>query len=241
MVERLEVLKRLQLLRNKISELEEYREHRKKEIQKEEDQIKSKGYSSEQKHNELLSIQKEIDKKDLDLKTDEEEINKLNVQLNQIKTNREYSALSSEISCKKADKSLLEDDILNLMSKLEIIDKEYKKLTEELKHDETRLKEFIKSVDTDIKETDEEIQKLQSDQEEYSNLLDEDTLYHYQRLSNIKDGKAIAEVVDNVCGSCFMNIRLQTLNSLMGGRELVLCSNCGRILFLNEKHQFRSR
>ncbi len=241
MIERIEVLRRLQLLRNKIGELEEYKEYRKKEIQEKSNQIKSKSTLCVQKHEEMLSVQKEIATKELDLKTDEEQINKFNVQLNTIKTNKEYSALRSEIGCKEADKSLLEDEILNMMSKLEVISKEHKELTEELKYDEEKLNEFIKSVDEDTKKTDEEIVKLRSDQEKYSNLLDEDTLYHYRRLSNKKGEKAIVEVVDNVCGGCFMNITLQTLNSLIGGKDLVLCPNCKRILFLNEEYQFRSR
>jgi predicted nucleic acid-binding Zn-ribbon protein len=241
MIERIEVLRRLQLLRNKIGELEEHKEYRKKEVQENKIQLESKSALSEQKHEELLSAQKGIGTKELDLKTDEEQINKFKVQLNSIKTNKEYSALRSEIGCKEADKSLLEDEILSMMSTLEATGTEYKKLTEELKQDEEKLNEFIKSVDEDVKKTDEEIEKLQNDQEKYSNLLDEDTLYHYKRLSNVKNGKAIIEVVDNVCGGCFMNITLQTLNSLMGGNDLVLCPNCKRILFLNEEYQSRSR
>ncbi len=114
-------------------------------------------------------------------------------------------------------------------------------MTEELKYDEEKLSEFTKSVEEDTKKTDEEIEKLRNDQEKYSNLLDEDTLYHYKRLANKKGEKAIIEVVDIVCGGCFMNITLQTLNALMGGKDLVLCPNCRRILFLNEEYQFRSR
>lgn len=241
MIERIEVLRRLQLLRNKIGELEEHKEYRRKDIQEEKIQLESKSALSKQKHEELLSAQKGIGTKELDLKTDEEQINKFKAQLNSIKTNKEYSALRSEIGCKEADKSLLEDEILSMMSTLEVTGAEYKKLTEELKQDEEKLNEFIKSVDEDVKKTDEEIEKLQNDQEKYSNLLDEDTLYHYKRLSNVKDGKAIIEVVDNVCGGCFMNITLQTQNSLMGGNDLVLCPNCKRILFLNEEYQSRSR
>jgi uncharacterized protein len=241
MTERIEVLKRLQLLRNKIGELEEYKEYRKKEVQEKKNEIEDKSALSEQKHKEILLTQKEIGTRELELKTDEEQISKFNAQLNMIKTNKEYSALRTEIGCKEADRSLLEDEILNMMSRLEITSKEYRKLTDELKYGEEKLNALIKSVDEDIKKTNEEVRKLQNDQEKYSNLLDEDTLYHYKRLSNVKGGKAIAEVVDNVCGSCSMNITLQTLNLLIGGKELVLCPNCRRILFLNEEYQFRSR
>jgi len=241
MIERTEVLKRLQILKSKLNELEEYKEYRKKEIQERKNQIEDKKALYGQKRNDLSSIQKNISKKELDLKTDEEQINKFNIQLNQIKTNKEYTALRSEIGCKEADKALLEDEILNLMSKLEILDEEHKELPEELKRGEEKLKDFIKSVDEDIIKTSEEVVRLHNDQEKYSNLLDEDTLYHYKRLSNVRDGKSIVEVVDNACSGCFMSITLQTLNSLMGGKKLVLCPNCQRILFLNEEHQSGSR
>lgn len=241
MIERIETLKRLQLLRNKIGELEEYKEYRKKEVQERTNEIKNKRILFEQKQKEMLLEQKEIATKELELKTDEEQISKFNAQLNTIKSNKEYSALRSEINSKEADKSLLEDEILNMMSRLEETGKEYRKLAEDLKYDEKKLNDLIKSVDEDIKKTNEEIERLQKEQEKYSNLLDEDTLYHYKRLSNAKGGKAIAEVVDNVCSGCSINITLQTLNSLIGGKELVLCPNCRRILFLSEEYQFRSR
>lgn len=235
MIENIEALKRLQSLRNKINELEEYKERRKKDVQKKEAHIEEIRTLSEKKHKEKLSVQKEIDRKELDLKTDEGEISKYNAQLNSIKTNKEYTALCSEIGSKKADMSILEDVILNTMSRLETVNKEYSELTENLKREEESLKELIKSVDADVRETDIEIEKVQNDQKKYIDALDEDILSHYNRLSNIKGGKAVVAVMGNVCGGCFMNITAQTLNLLMGGKELVFCQSCSRILYLEEK------
>lgn len=235
MIENIEALKRVQSLRNKINELEEYKERRKKDVQKKETHIEEIRPLSEKKHKEKLSVQKEIDRKELDLKTDEGEISKYNAQLNSIKTNKEYTALCSEIGSKKADMSILEDVILNTMSRLETVNKEYSELTENLKREEESLKELIKSVDAEVRETDIEIEKVQNDQKKYIDALDEDTLYHYNRLSNIKGGKAVVAVMGNVCGGCFMNITAQTLNLLMGGKELVFCQSCSRILYLEEK------
>lgn len=235
MIENIEALKRLQSLRNKINELEEYKERRKKDVQKKEAHIEEIRTLSEKKHKEKLSVQKEIDRKELDLKTDEGEISKYNAQLNSIKTNKEYTALCSEIGSKKADMSILEDVILNTMSRLETVNKEYSELTENLKREEESLKELIRSVDADVRETDIEIEKVQNDQKKYIDALDEDILSHYNRLSNIKGGKAVVAVIGNVCGGCFMNITAQTLNLLMGGKELVFCQSCSRILYLEEK------
>ncbi len=235
MIESIEVLKRLQSLKSEINELKEYQERRKQDVQKKKTQIEDKGILAEKKHEEKLSRQKEIDRKELDLKTDEGEITKYNVQLNSIKTNKEYTALCTEIGSKKADMSILEDEILNTMSRLESVNEEYNRLQEDLRREEESLKVLIESVDADVRKTDIEIEKIQNDQKKYIDALDENSLKHYNRLSNIKGGKAVVAVIGNVCGGCSMNITTQTLNSLMGGKELVFCQSCSRILYLEEK------
>ncbi len=235
MIESIEVLKRLQSLKSEINELKEYQERRKQDVQKKKTQIEDKETLAEKKHEEKLSRQKEIDRKELDLKTDEGEITKYNVQLNSIKTNKEYTALCTEIGSKKADMSILEDEILNTMSRLESVNEEYNRLQEDLRREEESLKVLIESVDADVRKTDIEIEKIQNDQKKYIDALDENSLKHYNRLSNIKGGKAVVAVIGNVCGGCSMNITTQTLNSLMGGKELVFCQSCSRILYLEEK------
>ena len=234
MIESIEILKRIQSLKSKIDGLEASQKRRKQDVQKKKDQIEKKKALSEITHEEKFSVQKEIDKKELDLKTNEGVIAKYNIQLNSIKTNKEYTALCSEIGVKKADMSILEDELLETMSKLEEVNQEYSKTTEELRNEEESLKELTKSVEADIKEADAEIEKIKNDQKKYLDSLDEHTLSQYNRLSNIKDGKAIVAVVGNVCGGCFMNITTQTLNSLMSGKELVFCRSCSRILYIDE-------
>jgi len=235
MIENIDVLKRLQSLKNKINELESSQERRKRDVQKKKDQIENKKALAEKKHEEKIAVQKEIDRKELDLKANEGEITKYNVQLNSIKTNKEYSALVSEIGSKKADMSILEDEILNTMSRLEAANQGYEKATEDLRNEEENLKDLIESVDMEIKEADIEIERIKNDQKKYIDSLDEYSLKHYNRLSNIKGGKAVVPVIGNVCGGCFMNITTQTLNALMSGKDLVFCQSCSRILYLDEK------
>ena len=222
-------------MKSKINELKEYQELRKQDVQKKKTQIEDKKALAEEKHEEKLSRQKEIDRKELDLKTDEGEITKYNVQLNSIKTNKEYTALCTEIGSKKADMSILEDEILNTMSKLESVNEENNKLQEDLRREEESLKNLIESVDADVKKTDIEIEEIQNDQKKYIDALDENSLKHYNRLSSIKGGKAVVAVIDNMCGGCSMKITAQTLNLLMGSNELVFCQSCSRILYLEEK------
>ena len=235
MIDKIDVLKRVQSLKNKINELETSQERRKQDVQKKRVLIEKEKALAEKKQEEKIEVQKDIDRKELDLKTNEGEITKYNVQLNSIKTNKEYSALISEIGSKKADMSILEDEILDTMSRLEIANQGYLKATEDLRNEEESLKDLTNSVDTEIKEADIEIEKIKNEQKKYIDLLDEHSLKNYNRLSNIKGGNAIVPVIGNVCGGCSMNVTAQTLNELMGGKDLVFCRSCSRILYLDEK------
>ncbi len=234
MIDKIDVLKRVQSLKNKINELVASQERRKQDVQKKEVQIEKGKALAKNKQEEKTAVQKDIDRKELDLKTNEGEITKYNVQLNSIKTNKEYSALISEIGSKKADMSILEDEILDTMSRLETANQECVKATEDLRNEEESLKDLINSVEAETKETDIEIEKIRNEQKKYIDLLDEHSLKSYNRLSNIKGGKAIVPVIGNVCGGCSMNVTTQTLNELMGGNDLVFCRSCSRILYLDE-------
>ncbi len=236
MIEKFNVLIRIQSLKNKINELELAQKHRKQDIQKKNIQIKREKALTEQKHEEKIAVQKEIDRKELDLKTNESEISKYNSQLNSIKTNKEYTALVSEIGSKKADMSILEDEILIMMSKLEAANQGYEKAKENLKSEDESLKDLTERVNTELRESDIEIEKVKNEQKKYIDLLDEHSLKQYNRLSNIKGGKAIVPVIGNVCGGCSMTVTRQTLNELMSRKDLVFCRSCSRILYLDENN-----
>ena len=205
-----DILKRLQLLKNKIVELEEYKEYRRNEIQIKKDHIRNNRAIAEQERKNLLLIQKKISDKELDIETYEKQIDDLNIRLDHINSDDECHALITEIGSKEVDKYSLALEIQQLMIKMGIVDKGCEELNEELINDEEELRDLIKSID-------------------------EETLYHYKRLSNIQDGDPFAEVLDNACSGCHMKITLQTINYLMDGNNLVLCPNCKRILYLNEE------
>ena len=114
-----------------------------------------------------------------------------------------------------SDVTLLKKKILDLKSRLEAVDKVNEKLSEEMEcHNRKR--------------------------RELTNHVDDEVLYHYKRLSGIREGNPIAQVIGNACGGCFMNVTTQTLNALNAGKELELCPNCKRILFLSEDDQIRN-
>ncbi|MCF6156874.1 MAG: hypothetical protein E3K36_16925 [Candidatus Brocadia sp.] len=233
MNDRIEVLRRLQSIDTKLKRLEGNKLYRGYDVQKKLNQIQQKKVELAKFGEEIKAIQKNVSSKELDLKSIEAEINKLRLQMNQVKTNKEYSAIKTEIGGKEADKSVLEDEILGMMTKYEEIQQRYKSFEKEIEHEGSQLKELQKHVETDLKALETEINELKKKRDKYASLLDNDTLQQYNRLVSHKDAIAVVNVVNQVCQGCFMSITAQTLNQLMSGKELTFCHSCGRILYLD--------
>lgn len=237
MNERIEVLRRLQSIDTKLKRLEGDKLYRGYDVQKKLNQIQQKKAELTKLDEEIKAIQKNVNSKELDLKSTEAEINKLRLQMNLVKTNKEYSAIKTEIGGKEADKSVLEDEILGMMTRYEEIQQRYKSFEKEFEHEGAQLKELQKHVETDLKALETEINELKKKRDKYASLLDSDTLQQYNRLVSHKDAVAIVNVVNKVCQGCFMSVTAQTLNQLMSGRDLTFCHSCGRILYLDSGNE----
>ena len=237
MNERIEVLRRLQSIDTKLKRLEGDKLYRGYDVQKKQNQIQQKKAELSKISEEIKILQRNINSKELDLKSIETEINKFRQQMNQVKTNKEYSALKTEIGGKEADKSVLEDEILGMMTKYEEMQQRYKSFEKGIEHEGTGLKELQKHAETDLKAMETEINELKKQHDKYASMLDHDTLQHYSRLVSHKDAVAVVNVVNKVCQGCFMSITSQTLNQLMSGKDLTFCHSCGRILYLDSGNE----
>lgn len=232
-LDRLELLKRLQSIDNKIQELSKRKGIIQNRINESKAEIEGAKALLEEKHTESTNSQKEIDKKSLDLKCVEEEIQKSREKLLKINNNKEYSAVLSEIGGREADKSLLEDKILSMMADMENVtagekDQKREKETLEKEHDELKV-----AVESEIAVLDKNIEETKASWQEIAQQIDKESLELYKRLVE-KDGEAVVEVSGQACGGCFMQLTPQTYNLVHRKQELIPCLNCGKILCLPE-------
>jgi len=237
MNDRISILRRLQSIDTKLKSLEGDRLYRNYDVQKKQDRIQQKRAELSKIGEETKAFQKNINMKELDLKSNEAEIHKLRLQMNQVKTNKEYSAIKAEIGGKEADKSVLEDEILSLMTKYEEMQQRFKSFEKEVEYEQSQLKELLKHVETDIKALETEIAELKIKRDKYACMVDQDTLQNYNRLVSHKDAVAVVGVVNRVCQGCFLSVTAQTLNQLMTGKDITFCHSCGRILYLDNSKE----
>jgi hypothetical protein len=182
---------------------------------------------------ELKEMELEIKNKEIDLNAKEEEIKKYQIQLYQIKTNKEYSSLQHEIESSKADNSVLEEKIISLLDKIDKKRAELKTKEQKLRKEEAVLKDKKKEVELDIKEIEQSIHKLKTNKEALTEGVEEEILEKYEKVLEYRDGYAMACIESGACSGCFMNLPPQIENDVRLG-NFVACPNCSRILYIEE-------
>ena len=196
--------------------------------------IEEKKQDIQSAEDEIKAVKVEIKDKELELHNAEDGIKKFQQQLLQIKTNKEYKALLAEIGGKKADNSCIEDEILDLMDKLDQKELKLNREKGSLKEIEKEFQQEEVKIKKKMQEVEDAIKKEAAKREEIASKIDSEVLSVYTKLINNQDGLAIVPVVDEACGGCHLSLRPQTINEIKRAQILVTCERCSRIFYLNE-------
>jgi len=178
--------------------------------------------------NRLNSLKNE---KEALLNSKEKKINKYLAELNIVKSNDTYRILLSEIEKVKEYKNVLEDEVLELIEK---IDKEYiviKNNENKLKEIEQKIKYEIYEIRSFEKKLEKEINEIEKERQEQKSKIDKTILLQYERLrGNCRSEKIICIIDGESCEGCGILLRPQLINQVQKCHELVFCDNCSSIL-----------
>jgi uncharacterized protein len=186
---------------------------------------------NEEEHKSLLVKHKE---REGALQSKEEGIKKLQTQLYQLKTNKEYQAMEKEISSQKADVSVIEEEIIKILDRIDECIKEVARKKDILILERKGLEDQKKIIDAKTKEIEGQLQKLNSERAELSQKVEKVFLTKYERILNSKNGLAMVSVEHDACSGCNINLPPQVINEIRMQRELIFCGSCARILYIEE-------
>jgi len=162
-------------------------------------------------------------------------ISKYKVQLNEVKTNKEYTALLHEIEevQKKIDK--IEEDIISAMLAADDIEKEIREANQRFSQDREKFDKEKDLIQLKKRELEEKIKRIQKDRDEILPRIPPEQLSLYSRIFRKMSGIALSPVTDDFCSMCHMRIRPQVLNELKEAKKLIICEACGRILYWKQR------
>jgi hypothetical protein len=172
--------------------------------------------------------------KEGDLQAKEEATIKANGQLSQLKTNKEYQAKITEIENIKADKSIIEEQILISYDEGDKVNAEVDKEKKLLAQEETTYLGEKSKIEEEVKGLQDKIKVLQNKRHQMTPGVDPANLAIYERILGKKEGVAIVPVRGSSCGGCYMNVTPQMLNEIKMHDRFVSCESCNRILYIEE-------
>lgn len=180
----------------------------------------------------LKSKENEVERKklELDAQTKRDQIAKLQTQKFQTRKNEEFQAFNNEITRFEGDVRVIEDQELELMESAEKLKLAATEADKHAQATRTSVQRQLSDLDAKAQALQAQLDDIEKERNTLAGEVEEDLLDTYQRLFNNKN-EAVVPLEHDVCTGCHMKVIAQTAVSVKGGRSIVHCENCGRILY----------
>ena len=178
-------------------------------------------------------IQNQKKRRDLEaaVKDIKEQISKYNRQLNEVKTNKEYSILLKEIEEAKQKDNDMEEEIIREMLSADEIEDEIKVTSQKYSEAEEKFSKEKDVLQQEKKKFEAKRDKLNQKKEKIVPNIPSSQVSLYLKIYKRNSGIALSPVKEEFCSLCHLRIRPQVINELKGKEKIILCENCGRILY----------
>ena len=236
MADQLDILKQLQAIDAELYRLRRDEKDKPKELERAAAQVAAQEATVKAAETKMVSLQIAQKEKEVDLQTREAQVKKLQGQLFQVKTNKEYSAMQHEIDALKADNSLLEETVLKTFDAIDQAARERKAEQAKLAEQQERLRRERERIERELEAVRAQIAKLELDRETLTPDVPKPALSIYERILGIRDGLAMVPLVNDACGGCHRRLPPQVINQVYLRADLVTCESCNRILYSDETH-----
>jgi predicted nucleic acid-binding Zn-ribbon protein len=209
-----------------------------------ENQLRTLQSNLEAKQQETKLTRLQVDRLELELQSRDEHITKLRAALNLARTNKEYSAILTELNTSKADDSKLETQVLELMKNVETDQSQCEEIQKQIEEQKALMDQIRTEAEGKAAELQKEIDAIQKEWDLFAHKITPEALNIFKRVAETYDGEAMAQierpdenVVSFSCGGCFMGLPAEMVNILSNKDEILRCSNCIRILYLKDEEE----
>jgi len=233
--ERLRALYSLQLVDSEIDKIKTLRGELPLEVQDLEDDIAGLETRLSNIREEVVTLEKSVQKKNIEITEAEALIKKYEEQQKNVRNNREFDSLSKEIEYQNLEIELFNKKIKEFNVQIE----EKKKVISEsevtLADRKSDLENKKSELDEIISDTQKEEEGLYKKLDKVQSIIEERLLTAYKRIrSNARNGLAVVPVQRDACGGCFNQIPPQRQLDIKSRKKIIVCEYCGRILVDDE-------
>ena len=229
--QKLKALYELQTIHTKIDRIRQVRGELPMEVADLEDDVAGLETRIQKIKAELDDLEDDIVTRKNLIKEAQANTKKYETQLNEVKNNREYDAISKEIEIQGLDIQVSEKKIKEYGFEIATKTQVYEKALADLEARKADLEAKKAELGTITAETQKDENELTKLAEKATVNIDERLLVAYNRLrQNAKNGLAVVTIQRDSCSGCFNQIPPQRQSDIRQRKKVIVCEHCGRIL-----------
>ncbi len=180
------------------------------------------------------SLRLSVDDKQLQLKGREDAVQRRKQQLREAKSNKEFQALKEQIAADEMTNSVLADEILEGMERLDEAVAKAKAAEEALTKGRSDAQKADEEITRQLPVLQGDLARLTAGLRQAEEDLPPDFRDVYQRLIRSKGSDGLAPILGEFCGGCNQHVPLNMVNALRLAKP-IFCRSCGRLLYLPEE------
>lgn len=229
--QKLKALWALQSIHSKIDKIRQVRGELPIEVADLEDEIAGLETRLEKTRVDLDDLEDSIVKRKNMIKDAQAAIKKYEGQLNEVKNNREYDAISKEIEIQGLEIQVCEKRIKEAEFEIRSKTEGYEKTQSNLDYAKGELDGKKQELNTITSETQIEEETLLAKAEVASSNIEERLFKVYNRLrTSYRNGLSVAFIERDSCSGCHNKIPAQLQSEIRQRKKIIICEHCGRVL-----------
>lgn len=231
MRDQLELLWELQKIDLLLKTIKEERDRYPKEMKKlDENQVIEKERIQTEREK-IESLEKERRRKEGHLNLEQEKIKRAEGRMFEVKTNKEYQALLSEIEAIKEANSREEEEILQVMDEIDELKKDLSRREKEMSITMGKIEAEKRKIQEGMAQGDAVWKKQLERREVLSKQIESKLFKLYNTLKEKRQGIGVVSAKQETCQGCFVNVPPQMFIEVQKNNSLIRCPNCNRILY----------
>ena len=226
-------LSELHRLHLKFEEVHNQLERGPKQIQARQRFVETKKQEAGNVHAKFQKLKMDADSRGLQLKTNEARIESLRLKLNAAASNKEFNIIKEQIEADQVANSVLEDEILEALEKVDATSTEVGKAEQAVKDAEAETERIRQQIAEAKPGLEAERERLKAAIKVAESHIPAKVGEQYRRLVHAHGAGAMAAVSNSVCSNCYVSITPQMLVQL-NTHHVIFCNTCGRMLYIDD-------
>jgi predicted nucleic acid-binding Zn-ribbon protein len=158
-------------------------------------------------------------------------LSKYKGQLMEVKTNKEYHAMQTEITAAEELVRREEDRLLDRMEEAETLASELKAAEAALKSGQADAGRERQALEAERVESERELERTSGERTQVASGVSAAALAIFESVSKHRKGPAMSEARGGLCSQCHVRLRPQVFNDVRHNQRVIQCESCSRILY----------